>query len=269
LRTIEHPSPQEWSFFGNTVTGARDLDGDGWPDIVAAAPDQTIGSLVFTGQVYVINGRSGALIRSLTSPGAQRDGMFGYALAVRDQNRDPSGPDILIGARDESSTAQYQGRAYLFRGSDGALLRVLDRPTPQTSAHFGEAVADAGDLDGDGISDLLIGSPGEYMFNNPSPQGTVFVFSSVSGIVLHEFRQPNPQPTSSYGRAVAAIGDTNRDGRPEIVVGAPYWTLDNSNPIDGAAYLFTSRPRVSWWCDWFPWMCSLCDSIPWICSASG
>ena len=73
------------------------------------------------------------------------------------------------------------GVAYFFSGANGSIIRALSDPDSTLDARFGFAVANAGDVDGDGVSDALIGAPGK---------GQAFVFSGKTGLLLFTMKSP-------------------------------------------------------------------------------
>jgi hypothetical protein len=107
------------------------------------------------------------------------------------------------------------------------LLRTLNDPPrggDEAGAAFGSALANAGDVDSDGVSDIVVGAPGE---------GRVYVFSGKTGNLLYSIISPTVDAIPSFGAAVAGGQDFNRDRKPDIVIGAPL--LGHSR---GAAYIY-------------------------------
>ncbi len=99
---------------------------------------------------------------------------------------------------------------------------------------FGRAVADAGDVDLDGVPDVVVGAPFDGAAGVSS--GSIFVYSGRSGALLWSFA--GEFPGDLFGWSVDGVGDLNGDGRSEIFVGAPLW--DNNGIWDGgsgAAYV--------------------------------
>ena len=131
--------------------------------------------------------------------------------------------DILIGA-------PGQGRAYVFDGATGALIRTITSPVAETLPSFGFAVAGGRDVNGDGIPDFVIGAP------QAGGKGAAFVFNGANGTLLYTLRAA-PQAFAKFGSSVALIPDVTGDGRPDIMVGAPDHTV-NGLLNAGEAFIF-------------------------------
>jgi len=122
------------------------------------------------------------------------------------------------------------GSAYIFSGADGSFIRSLDPPArggAEANGRFGAAVADAGDVNHDGVDDILIGAPGN---------SRAFVFDGATGALIFTMISPansNAEKLPSFGFAVAGGKDLDGDGIPDFVIGAPL-----QNGLKGAAYVF-------------------------------
>ncbi len=228
LYTLDTPNPGPSGLFGSSLA-AGDEDGDGKPDVIVAAPFETIAPNSNTGRVYVFSGADGSLLRAYSSPYSDQFGEFGMAVAAADVD-DDGRADTVIGAwlGDFFGESPFiQSYAYIFAGTDGSLLRTLSRPQYARDAEFGSTLA-AGDVNGDGNADVMVGDP----------PGMVYVFDGADGSLLYTLLQPDPIPTESptFGAALAA-GDVNGDGDADVIVG----TLpDNfADPDVGRVYVFS------------------------------
>ncbi len=113
-------------------------------------------------------------------------------------------PDVTTSAPDLN---QGTGRIYVFSTGTGERLWSADGDSP--GERFGAGIEAAGDVNGDGIPDVIAGGPGT---------GRAVVFSGRDGEVLRTFRG---DPSLSFGRRVSDVGDVNGDGFADVVVGAP------------------------------------------------
>lgn len=159
-------------------------------------------------------------------PTHQHRTAFGHAVAaVGDLNGDGV-TDLLIGApqRDVGGTWS-QGQAFAFSGADRRLLYTLNDPAPSPGpwyqgGHFGRAVAGVGDIDDDGVPDLLVGAPWHDVAGN-THAGQAFTFSGADGRLLYAITSPHLHDGAFFGEAVAGVGDLDGDDVPDLLVGAP------------------------------------------------
>jgi hypothetical protein len=97
---------------------------------------------------------------------------------------------------------------------------IFDHPNPQAGANFGTAIAEVGDVNGDGTPDLLIGAPLQDV-EGSTDQGQAYVISGADGTLLLTLNDPNPQADAHFGSALAGTGDIDGDGNGDFLVGAP------------------------------------------------
>jgi hypothetical protein len=233
LHTLQAPNLQNGAGFGWAVASLGDLTNDGISDIaVGAFAQENIG------YVYLFNGSDGKHLRTIAPPAGSL--AFGWSLsAAGDTNKDGI-PDIVVGAP-YTTVGQntVQGQAYVFSGKDDALLLTLDNPQPMAGGVFGWRMTSVGDQDKDGVPDLLVGAPYQDV-NKVISQGAAYVFSGATGKLLFPLKDPVPRPYAAFGYTVAEGPDVNHDGVPELLVGAPYQTVDQFH-VQGEVFLFNGR----------------------------
>jgi hypothetical protein len=123
--------------------------------------------------------------------------------------------ELLVGSPLADSPLADAGRARLLSGASGAVLRTFTGT--QAGERLGASVSGGGDADGDGIADLLLGSPRFDGVGQDS--GRVRVLSGADGHVLLQLAGAAGQ--DQFGTAAAFTGDLDADGRADLIVGAP------------------------------------------------
>jgi len=217
---------QNHARFGSAVATAGDVNGDGYADVAVAAALYD-GGQQDEGRVFVYFGSlSGpAATPAWTAEGNQADAGFGSALApAGDVNGDGYG-DLLVGAPGFDFGQTDEGRSFLYHGSASGLA-----PSPawtaegnQTSGRFAGAVAPAGDVNGDGYSDLLVGS--ETYDGDLIDEGRVTVFyGGAAGLTtVPKWSFEGNECDAELGWALDGAGDVNGDGYDDVMVAAFKW----------------------------------------------
>src|SRR5947199_196981 len=130
--------------------------------------------------------------------------------------------------------------------SSGAPFPATDRPATrapgwigesnQEAAHFGVSVAGAGDVNGDGYGDLIVGA--HYYDNGQADEGRAFAYyGSPAGLsTTPNWTAESDQVAAFFGVSVAGAGDVNADGYDDVIVGAP--TYDNGQRDEGRAFVY-------------------------------
>ncbi len=148
-----------------------DLDGDGFPDVYASDFADS-GNVPGAGRVYLHSGKDGH--RLYTIAGQTPGEGFGTSPSVTSDIDGDGRPDLIVGAWQYGGEANSGGRATLFSGKDGRLLKTYTCRIPGDT--FGFDAVGMGDIDGDGDGDFLITSAwsGIHGFHS----GRVFLLAS-------------------------------------------------------------------------------------------
>ncbi|MBN1135642.1 MAG: VCBS repeat-containing protein, partial [Anaerolineae bacterium] len=205
--------------FGGAISTAGDINGDGYADILVSAP--TYGSSN-VGRLYLFHGSSAGLSStpalSITGQ-AVYNHQFGYAVATAGDVNGDGYADVMVGAADGNS---WQGKSYLYHGSSAGLNTspAATAAGANTGDRFAYALSLAGDVNGDGYSDLMVGAYGYY---NGDYRGRAYVYhGGGEGMgATAAFSASGATDLDYMGRAVATAGDVNGDGLTDLVVGAP------------------------------------------------
>jgi FG-GAP-like repeat/FG-GAP repeat/Tetratricopeptide repeat len=148
-----------------------DVDGDGVPDVYAS-DWQNAAKGPSTGRVYLHSGKDGRRLFAFTGETAGEG--FGTSASVAGDVDGDGHADLIVGAWQYSGAAIGAGRAYLYSGKDGRVMRTYTCRTPGDT--FGFDAVSLGDVDGDGTADFLITSAWSGVSGFHS--GRVFVVSS-------------------------------------------------------------------------------------------
>ncbi|WP_442937986.1 beta strand repeat-containing protein [Nostoc sp.] len=249
---------------GHSVSSAGDINGDGIADLIIGAHDASPNGLE-SGQSYVVFGSKGGFSAQLNL--STLNGTNGFAInginpadssgsvsSAGDINGDGL-DDLIIGAPLADPNAFTSGQSYVVFGSKGGFGAQLNLSTLNGTNGFainginkydfsGWSVSSAGDINGDGIADLIIGAPFANLSGYHSGQSYV-VFGSKSGfdaqLNLSTLNGTNGFAINSIksgddlGYSVSSAGDINGDGIADLIIGALY--ADPNGTSSGQSYV--------------------------------
>ena len=254
---------------GAAVAGAGDVNGDGRGDVVVGAPQETARGRSGSGSAYVIFGTESPTRVDLAQVGARGFRIDGAADGDRlgtavggagDVNGDGLA-DVVLGAPEADAHGRGgSGTAFVVFGRretsaavdlaalGGAGFRI-DGAAALDNA--GAAVAGAGDVNGDGRADLVVGAPRAGNNARPGSGSAHVVFGTGQAAAIDlaalggaGFRIDGAAALDNAGAAVAGAGDVNGDGRADVVVGAPR-AGNNARPGSGSAHVVFGRRETS------------------------
>ncbi|MEO1053473.1 MAG: putative Ig domain-containing protein [Bacteroidota bacterium] len=246
----------ERDFLGYAVSNAGDINGDGVDDVLIGAPDADPNGQTDAGEIYVVFGKTDGFAASLDLSdldgtngfvinGANEYGYASNALSSAGDINGDGADDILIGAPYTGSN--YEGEVYVvfgkttafsaslnlsdLDGTNGFIISGIDE-----DGYLGRSVSGAGDINGDGLDDFLVGAPyaGDDGPGSDGSGQTYVVFGKATAFVdsldlsgldgTNGFTINGIDNTDYAGGAVSSAGDINGDGVDDILIGAPYNT---------------------------------------------
>jgi hypothetical protein len=261
-KRFNDPANRSYDFFGSSVAGAGDVNGDGYADVIIGAYGT---GNTYRGNAYLYlgsatgpsttAGTTAGKYQRLDNPSSGTDEeQFGSSVAGAGDVNGDGYADVLVGAFATNNGGSQRGSAYFYAGSAAPLLTTSsavqkDPNTTVTSDNFGYSVAGAGDVNGDGYADVIVGASRAATTDNATAtgQGRAYVYlGSATGLgstasTRQTLNDPNTAATSdNFGYSVAAAGDVNGDGYADVIIGAAgAATTDNAtSTTQGRAYLY-------------------------------
>jgi hypothetical protein len=219
------PTPTANARFGFAIATAGNVNGDAYDDVIVGAPFHTSGGLTARGAAFVIHGGAGGLAAApaLTLLGGQAGANLGRAVSTAGDVDADGFADVVIGAPHASFFGVASGTAALHRGSAAGVIAVADTVLGADSEfdEVGAAVANAGDIDGDGYADVLVGHPGYS--NGALNRGRYQLFRGGPGGLQSPpaLNVESGNDGERLGAWVTTLGDLNADGYADFGVGAP------------------------------------------------
>ena len=254
---------------GDSISSAGDVNGDGIDDLIIGAPKADPNGNNGAGESYVVFGNSSGFTANVEL--SALNGTNGFVINGIDQG-DDSGfsvssagdinsdgiDDLIVGAPDAAPNGNgFAGESFVvFGSSDGFTANVelsaLDGTNGfvingvEAGDNAGGSVSSAGDVNGDGIDDLIIGAPDSDPNGNSSAGESFVVFGSPSGFTAevelsalngtNGFNINGIDQGDNSGSSVSSAGDVNGDGIDDLIIGASYADPNDIN-LAGESYV--------------------------------
>jgi hypothetical protein len=219
------------------------VDGDGYADVVVSAPDYDHGE-EDEGRVFVYPGGPSGLAATAawTAEGDQAGAHFGWSVGTAGDVNGDGYADVIVGAPWYDNGEEDEGRAFVYPGGPSGLAATAawTAEGDQVEAFFGWSVGTAGDVNGDGYADVVVGAYGYD--NDETDEGRAFVYhGGPSGLAATAaWTAESDQAGALFGVSVGTAGDVNGDGYADVIVGAPWY--DNGATDEGRAFVYHGGP---------------------------
>jgi hypothetical protein len=224
--------------FGYSVSMAGDVNGDGYSDVIVGAYSNDAGGNN-AGRAYIFfGGQSMDSIVDVLLTGVSTGDFFGYSVSTAGDTNGDGYSDVVVGAYNNDAGGNNAGSAYIFFG--GASMDNNPDVILTGSAiddNFGFSVSNAGDVNGDGYSDIIVGAPGND--NGGFNAGRAYIYfggANMDGIA--DIILTGAAVGDQFGYSVSTVGDVNLDGHADVMVGAPFNSAIGST--SGRSYLYTN-----------------------------
>mgnify|MGYP000111778957 CR=1 FL=1 len=227
-------SNQAYAQFGRSVASAGDVNGDGYSDVIVGAYYYDNGQ-TDEGAAFIYHGSSSGISTTAASQleSNQVSARFGRSVASAGDVNGDGYSDVIVGAHLYDNGQSNEGAAFIYHGSSSGISTTAASQLEenQANAQFGRSVASAGDVNGDGYSDVIVGA--DLYDNGQTDEGAAFIYhGSSSGLSTTAATQlESNQANAQFGISVSSAGDVNGDGYSDVIVGAHYY--DN-----GAAFVY-------------------------------
>ncbi len=228
---------------GYEVSSAGDIDGDGLGDFLVGA--FKYGDGISGGVAYLILGEpspgGGSLSSAVTYSGEGVGDLAGSAVSDAGDVNGDGLDDFVVGAPYNDDFDGNAGAAYLILGSatpsGGSLGYAVEYTAEAADNYAGVSVSGAGDVDGDGLDDFVVGA--DYNADGGGGAGAVYlilgVASPIGGSLSTAIQYTGEATSDRAGCSASGAGDVNGDGYGDVLVGARY--SDDGGTDSGAAYL--------------------------------
>ena len=275
----------------DSISTGGDINGDGFDDVVFGAPHTVVGSTLM-GAAYVVFGKENGFANldisdlngttgfTFTDSARGYDSLLAYIGAAVSLEGDVNGDgfdDLVVGAPGQNkyrnSAQEYDGEVYVIfgRSSFGGTSTIQATSLNGSSstgfvatglvnqqARTGSSVGSGGDVNGDGIDDLVIGAPGDgygygtaagraYVVFGKTNLGAGGTLDLESLTVSNGFVLNGGAAYDVAGTSVSINGDINGDGFDDVLVGAPTTTASSPSidAYNGAAYVVFGKSSIS------------------------
>jgi hypothetical protein len=224
--------------FGTSVSGAGDVNGDGFDDVIIGADGYANGTFD-EGAAFIYYGSSAGvgLSPATTLESNQQSAYYGTSVAGAGDINNDGYDDVIVGAMGFDNGQTDEGAVFVHYGSASGIGTIAGTTLESNAAGvlYGSSVAGAGDINGDGYSDVLVGE--KWGTNGQSQEGLAFLYyGRPSGLSTTYASLIESNQIGANLGLVSGAGDVNGDSYDDVIVGSPYYA--NGQPGEGAAFVY-------------------------------
>ncbi|MCK5712247.1 MAG: FG-GAP repeat protein, partial [Hyphomicrobiaceae bacterium] len=235
-------------YFGRSVSSAGDVNGDGKDDVIVGAEDDNDNG-ADSGSAKIFTFEEKNFQNSVKLSGDTSVDYFGASVSSAGDVNGDGKEDVIVGAYGGDDGGPDSGSAYIFYGginSGNATVQAdVKLIGDDTSDQFGWSVSGAGDVNGDGLDDVIVGAPSDD--DGGSGSGSVFIFcggvTSGNATSKADIKLIGDSTGDEFGASVSSAGDVNGDGKDDVIVGA--YRDDDGGDDSGSAFIFYGGQVVS------------------------
>ncbi|MBV6479512.1 MAG: hypothetical protein HGGPFJEG_02286 [Ignavibacteria bacterium] len=222
--------------FGWTVSGAGDLNSDGYDDVIVGAPFNDNGG-ADAGRAYIYFGGSPMNnVVDVTLTGSNAGDNFGLSVSAAGDVNANGFADVIVGAPGSDAAATNAGRSQIYFGGN-PMNNSVDITLNGVSAqdNFGTSVSVAGDINGDGYYDVICGAPNNDAAGSNAGRAYVYLGGNPMNTGI-DLTLTGAAAGDIFGYSVSGNGDANGDGYSDVMCGAP--TNDAGGSNSGSVYVY-------------------------------
>ncbi|MGH7724467.1 MAG: FG-GAP-like repeat-containing protein [Candidatus Eiseniibacteriota bacterium] len=228
------------AYYGGSVATAGDVNNDGYADVIVGAPTYDNGQ-TDEGKAYLYLGSAAGLGASpiWTAEGDSATAIFGVSVRTAGDVNGDGHSDVVVRALmcpfGTCEDFDWRGRAYVYHGSAAGLATspawIANGDSPRAEFGLGDT---AGDVNGDGYSDVIVGAPGHQ---NDLGSASVYHGSAMGLTATPAWTRVGQQSFEYFGSRVATAGDVDGDGYSDVIIGSYLYDTEQENA--GRAFVFS------------------------------
>ena len=228
LRVLSGPTADR---FGEAVAMIGDADLDGVPDLAVGSPQPTSAFTIFAGFTRIYSGADGSVISTIFGvlPGSE----CGASIAPAGDLDGDGCQDLWVGSPGGTNSLSPFGSVAAYSGDSGQLIGMATYGS-QALDRYGATLAALGDVDADGVGDLVVGAP-----HFAGGLGRAYVRSGANGALIEVLDAP--AGAALFADGLAALGDVDGDGIGDFAVRAPGV---GSFGVQGRAFVYSGATRA-------------------------